>query len=161
MRKTMEEPQDPAEIPLLASLTITMAAPIPPPTEQETIFSLGVSLDVDGESANNDPSTPGLRGTDTTVAINCDPQYGRCLEGLATLDNGNWTLKAMPITWRITENVVHLDFLLDFLPDRSPGGLSRIGWRVFTTVLDPQLGGPAVTDTTPAEDAPLAHLDQK
>jgi hypothetical protein len=142
-----------AAAPILASVTISMAAPAPP-TEQARIFSLGVSIDGDGDASNNDPQTPALRGTDTTIAINCDPKHGRCLEGIATFANRNWTLQAKEITWQIKGNVVQLTFLLDFLtvpPD-------QVGWRVFATLLDEQVGGPAATDVAPAEDAPLARL---
>ena len=140
----------------IALVTLTMASPIPQPADQDRPFALGVAIDRDGDPANNDNQTPGLAGTDITIGLTCDPQHSSCLEAISTFDGQNWTMRASEITWKIDGDQVKLAFRLGFLP----GNLDEVRWRVFSSIVDPQGGGPAAIDVAPNMDEVLATLTE-
>jgi len=140
----------------IALVTLTMASPIPQPADQDRPFALGVAIDRDGDPANNDHQTPGLAGTDITIGLTCDPQHSSCLEAISTFDGQNWTMRASEITWKIDGDQVKLAFYLGFLPSN----LDKVRWRVFSSIVDPQGGGPAAIDVAPNMDEALATLTE-
>ena len=136
----------------VAVVNIKMAGLIPPPPEQDQIFTLGLAIDADGDPANNDTITPNTMDSDTTIAITCDPSQGRCIEGIATFDGDNWSLTFKDISWSIEEDTVRMAFLLDFLP----GEIEEAHWRVFSSVLNASDPRAATSDIVPeSTDSPV------
>jgi hypothetical protein len=136
----------------VAVVNIKMADAVPPPPEQDQIFTLGLAIDADGDSANNDMVTPNTMDSDTTVAITCDPRQGRCIEGIATFDGENWSLTIKDISWSIEGDTVKMAFLLDFLP----GEIEDARWRVFSSVLNASDPTASSSDVVPESgDSPI------
>jgi hypothetical protein len=136
----------------VAVVNIKMADLVPPPPEQDQIFTLGLAIDADGDPANNDMITPNTMDSDTTVAITCDPRQGRCIEGIANFDGENWSLTITDISWSIDGDTVRMAFLLDFLP----GEIEEARWRVFSSVLDPSDPEATISDIVPeSADSPV------
>jgi hypothetical protein len=136
----------------VAVVHIKMADSVPPPPEQDQIFTLGLAIDADGDPANNDTITPNTMDSDTTIAITCDPSQGRCIEGIAAFDGDNWSLTFKDISWSIEEDTVKMAFLLDFLP----GEIEEARWRVFSSVLNANDPEATTSDVVPeSADSPV------
>ena len=151
-RRSNGEAAEGEEEPRVAVVDIKMAGLIPPPPEQDQIFTLGLAIDADGDPANNDTFTPSTKDSDTTVAITCDPRQGRCIEGIATFDGENWSLAIGDISWSIEQDTVRMAFLLDFLP----GEIEAARWRVFSSVLDTTDPTLSTSDVVPeSSDSPV------